>query len=55
MKFLGCTKIEAEEGTNVNGLHPPPVAVFTHTPLHPHFLHHLAKTPYILSLWVLQV
>ena len=35
--------------------HPPPVAVVTHTPLHPHFLHHLAAIPYILSLWVSQV
>ena len=34
---------------------PPPVAVVTHTPLHPHFLHHLAAIPYILSLWVSQV
>ena len=36
-------------------LHPPPVAVVTHTPLHPHFLHHLAAIPIILSLWVSQV
>ena len=35
--------------------HPPAVAVVTHTPLHPHFLHHLAAIPYILSLWVSQV
>ena len=34
---------------------PPPVAVVTHTPLHPHFLHHLAAIPYILSLRVSQV
>ena len=33
--------------------HPPPVAVLTHTPLHPHFLHHHAAIPY--SLWVSQV
>ena len=35
--------------------HPPAVAVVTHTPLHPHFLHHLAAIPYILSLWISQV
>ena len=52
MKILGNTNIETIADTKVNGLHPPPVAVFTHTPLHPHFLHRLAKIPYILSLWV---
>ena len=35
--------------------HPPALAVVTHTPLHPHFQHHLAAIPYILSLWVSQV
>ena len=35
--------------------HPPPGAVVTHAPLHPHFLHHLAAIPHILSLWVSQV
>ena len=54
MKFLGDTKVETIADTNMNCLYPPPVAVFTHTPLHPHFLHHLATTPYILSLWVSQ-
>ena len=38
MKFLGDTKVETIADTNMNCLHPPPVAVFTHTPLHPHFL-----------------
>ena len=33
--------------------HPPALAVITHTPLHPHFLHHHAAIPY--SLWVSQV
>ena len=35
--------------------HPPPGAVVTHTPLHPHLLHHLAAIPHIPSLWVSQV
>ena len=35
--------------------HPPPGAAVTHAPLHPHFLHHLAAIPHILSLWVSQV
>ena len=54
MKFLGDTKVETIADTNVSWLHPPPVAVFTYSPLHPLFLHHLATTPYILSLWVSQ-
>ena len=55
MKFMGGTNVENIEDTNVNWLHPPPVADFTHTPLHTDFLHHLAAVPYILSLWVSQV
>ena len=54
MKFLGDTEFETIADTSMNWLHPA-VAVFTHTPLHPHFLHHLATIPYILSLWVSQV
>ena len=48
MKLLGDRKVETIADTNVNWLHPPPVAVFTHTPLHPHFLHRIATIPYIL-------
>ena len=54
MKFLGDTEFETIADTSMNWLHPA-VAVFTHTALHPHFLHHLATIPYILSLWVSQV
>ena len=35
--------------------HPPPGAVVAHSPLHPHFLHHLAAIPHLPSLWVSQV
>ena len=54
MKFLRDTEFETIADTSMNWLHPA-VAVFTHTALHPHFLHHLATIPYILSLWVSQV
>ena len=54
MTFLGDTKFETIADTNMNCLHPPPVTIFIHTLLHPHFLHHLATIPYILSLWVSQ-